>query len=205
MASRASRWPGNDTPLSRIHGGTAANALRAIKASRAMARDIAGAIIARNLSVCSSNDRRRPSAGPRPGVSGRPLKAFVRPAYQKHCRSDTRFRQVKPLIDRTARPSRDQDVCSRHREMLFKAQDGQCALCGQVLDFAPKFGSLDHCLPLSEGGRDHLGNLVLTHTECNRARSNDIPTGCEMVWLLAVNARLGVFPQTFAPTREASE
>lgn len=61
-------------------------------------------------------------------------------------------------------------------------------------DAQGKLGSLDHVIPRDLGGRDAWGNYLLAHGECNGAKSNDAPTGCEMVWLLAVNARLGVEP-----------
>jgi 5-methylcytosine-specific restriction endonuclease McrA len=39
MASRAHRFPGNDTPLTGVHGGTANAAARAILAAKQLARD----------------------------------------------------------------------------------------------------------------------------------------------------------------------
>lgn len=112
---------------------------------------------------------------------------------KRNCRSANRFRQLEGLR-RPVKPARDADLCRQHRHALHRAQSGICAICGHDLPRKPEDGSLDHCIPLSLGGIDGLGNIVLTHGECNGEKTNDIPTGCELVWLLAVNARLGVTP-----------
>lgn len=53
----------------------------------------------------------------------------------------------------------------------------------------------DHVIPKSRNGRDKLGNIVAMHSACNNAKGDDKPTGCELIWLLAVNCRLRVGPQ----------
>jgi 5-methylcytosine-specific restriction endonuclease McrA len=84
--------------------------------------------------------------------------------------------------------------CQTQRDILYEAQGGLCGLCGEVMKAGLKH-SLDHVIPRFLGGPDALGNLLLAHGECNGRKSNDAPTGCECVWLLAVNARLGVQPK----------
>jgi 5-methylcytosine-specific restriction endonuclease McrA len=85
------------------------------------------------------------------------------------------------------------ETCRVHREILYAAQDGKCASCGGKMGKLIQ-ASLDHVIPISIGGVDALGNLVLMHGICNAEKSNDIPTGCEMVCLLAVNAKVGALP-----------
>lgn len=80
--------------------------------------------------------------------------------------------------------------------MLGDAQGWLCALCGVTLIRNGK-ATQDHVIPHALGGMDALGNLVLAHSPCNNAKANDIPTGCEMIWLFAVNARLGVEPTRY--------
>ena len=79
--------------------------------------------------------------------------------------------------------------------VLLRIQGGLCAGCGQPV--RPIYLTADHVIPVSRGGADALGNLVAMHGPCNSRKSNRMPTGCELIWLLAVNARLGVGPQTF--------
>lgn len=87
------------------------------------------------------------------------------------------------------------------RERLFQAQCGLCAGCGKPLDLHirkrknPDFVTIDHVVSLSRGGPNRWGNIVAMHRLCNEMKMDDLPTGCEMIWLLAVNNRLGVEPK----------
>lgn len=92
---------------------------------------------------------------------------------------------------------RDMDACNAWRHTLHAAQEGICGLCGKPMEGDPERLSLDHVIPRFDGGVDALGNLMLCHKECNGQKSNDIPTGCEMIALIAVNVRLGVKPDRF--------
>jgi 5-methylcytosine-specific restriction endonuclease McrA len=83
----------------------------------------------------------------------------------------------------------------------YVAQGGLCASCGhKMLKLGDHYGmrarrpSCEHVIPRSMGGSDHLGNIVATHWICNSLKSDRKPTGCEPIFLLAVNARLGVKP-----------
>ena len=78
------------------------------------------------------------------------------------------------------------------RRSLFAAQDGLCAICGLPMGSAPR--SVDHVVPKAMGGENRVGNLVIAHTPCNGAKGDRPPTGCELVWLLAVNNRLILEP-----------
>jgi 5-methylcytosine-specific restriction endonuclease McrA len=83
---------------------------------------------------------------------------------------------------------------ARKRSILSEAQGGRCGICGHPMKERP---SLDHVIPHALGGKHGLGNYVAAHGECNGDKTNDVPTGCEMVWLLMVNAKLGVGPLVF--------
>ena len=101
--------------------------------------------------------------------------------------------------------SRNDATKRRHYSLmltLWRAQGGICAGCGKPL---PPFGqagvkrvdqlSIDHTVPRALGGVDRLGNMTCMHKLCNEMKTDDMPTGCEAIWLLAVNARIGMGPQ----------
>jgi 5-methylcytosine-specific restriction endonuclease McrA len=98
------------------------------------------------------------------------------------------------LPRRTARgPSEHTRLIQR----LVEAQDRICPLCDDWLEFDPEFDiahplrpSVDHVVPRSKGG-GQIGNLIAMHRECNCAKGDRQPTGCELIWLALVNARLG--------------
>lgn len=88
-------------------------------------------------------------------------------------------------------------------EMLaaYEAQDGICAICGRLMPHPRKFEqrnlkrpTREHVIPRSLGGLDELGNIVASCWGCNSRKSDSPPTGCTLIFLLAVNARLGVEP-----------
>lgn len=59
----------------------------------------------------------------------------------------------------------------------------------------PDRPTIDHCIPRALGGADRLGNILAMHKACNETKSDDAPTGCELIWLLAVNCKAGWSPQ----------
>lgn len=78
---------------------------------------------------------------------------------------------------------------------LWAAQDGLCALCGERMPpLQPKNKrhgwTFDHVWPRRYGFRDR-GSVVLAHGRCNRFKADRDPTGCEILLLAAVNARIG--------------
>lgn len=191
--SKAHRWPGNDTPLTGCHGGTAAAARRAIKeAKAARLAPIVAKAKGEAVATFVRKDRRRPKVRtavekPAPPPPAKPLLPWL-------CRQDGRFHRERR---RGARISRTMEMSLFQRFVLYVAQEGICALCGKPMEGRCVSFSIDHVIPYSLGGIDVLGNVVLCHSLCNSVKSNDTPTGCEMVFLLAVNCRLGVQPQTF--------
>lgn len=88
-------------------------------------------------------------------------------------------------------------------DMLIFVQGNLCAGCGKpmlpretpIWNKRYDHPSTDHTVPTSQGGRNGLGNVTAMHKLCNEMKGDDMPTGCELIWLLAVNIRLGVEPQ----------
>ena len=54
------------------------------------------------------------------------------------------------------------------KQTLFGRQWGQCAGCG--LSFPPGMFDIDHVVPQSKGGTDHIDNLQLLCTRCHRMK-----------------------------------
>lgn len=82
--------------------------------------------------------------------------------------------------------------CRSVRRKLWIAQEGYCGICGLPMELMPR--SVDHVVPKARGGADRVGNAVLAHFPCNFEKADRLPTGCELIWLLAVNNRIGVEP-----------
>lgn len=80
----------------------------------------------------------------------------------------------------------------RRRRELWDAQRGICPYCGKPLKLEAV--SFDHVFPRSvEPWRGHTGNLLGSHrVPCNLRKSNRMPHPCEVIFLEAVNLRLGV-------------
>ena len=96
-----------------------------------------------------------------------------------------RLRQPSPLgigalyyrmlvTDRTDIPQRtDIDAPKNYRQnkhILFGQQEGVCAGC--KIDFLFKIFEVDHKIPRTRGGTDHLENLQLLCPNCNRVKGN---------------------------------
>lgn len=68
-----------------------------------------------------------------------------------------------------------------HRRNLFKKQRGKCYYCGRKLSrrrltqqnqFQP---TVDHVVPLGQGGEDKLRNKIMACQACNRSKGNKTP------------------------------
>ena len=70
-----------------------------------------------------------------------------------------------------------------------------CGICGERLGYRFVHGrvnwNLDHVWP-RRFRHGHVGNIVLAHNRCNSAKGDRRPTGCEIIFLEVVNARLGL-------------
>ena len=91
-------------------------------------------------------------------------KALLRREYRR----DTKRRGVRtPLGYVTARQLGDRDAW-------------RCHLCRKRVDPAlrwpdPMSASVDHLIPVSDGGRDETSNLALSHLTCNLKRGASGP------------------------------
>ena len=58
----------------------------------------------------------------------------------------------------------------KNKHVLFGRQEGRCGGCR--MDFPFKVFEVDHVIPSSKGGTDHLDNLQLLCSSCNRIKGN---------------------------------
>lgn len=75
---------------------------------------------------------------------------------------------------------------------LASVQMFRCGICGEELIENP---TVDHVIPRSRGGFDGKGNVVAACFVCNNRKADRMPTGCELIYLIAVNCRMGWEPQ----------
>ncbi|MBC6428556.1 MAG: HNH endonuclease [Cellvibrionales bacterium] len=61
--------------------------------------------------------------------------------------------------------------CKENRQWLYGAQSGNCAGCGLHVPNTHQL-EVDHIIPKSKGGTDHLENLQLLCGHCNRVKGN---------------------------------
>ena len=55
------------------------------------------------------------------------------------------------------------------KKTVYAKYNGHCAICGQPVKF--KELTVDHMLPLSQGGTNDMGNLQLSCKECNLTKN----------------------------------
>jgi 5-methylcytosine-specific restriction endonuclease McrA len=73
---------------------------------------------------------------------------------------------------------------SRGILMRIRARDGDlCWVCGELMDFGlPSHDamrpSIDHVVPIRDGGWHAMGNLKLAHQYCNGYRDKPSKRGC---------------------------
>lgn len=88
-------------------------------------------------------------------------------------------------------------------EAIIDIQGNCCLLCGTPLSvvnphtgfryniYSKRRPTYEHVVPRARGGVNH-GNRLVAHKFCNEAKADRMPTGCELVWLAVVNARLQI-------------
>lgn len=119
----------------------------------------------------------------------RPRSANRKPQWI--CRPNGRHHN-EPSSDKNTAVKLPKPEALRVLATLCEIQDGICSLCGRPV--VNERGSIDHTDPLYLNGYDGPGNWTFAHRDCNIRKANDEPTGCEIIWLFAVNARLGEGP-----------
>ena len=78
---------------------------------------------------------------------------------------------VTARTDIPQRTDIDQPINYRlNRHVLFGQQEGRCNGCR--MEFPFKMFDVDHVIPRSRGGTDHLDNLQLLCSHCNRLKGN---------------------------------
>lgn len=65
-----------------------------------------------------------------------------------------------------------------HIDYILKRDKGRCHICGDKVDMSDvndcmNYGSVDHIIPLSKGGRHIESNVKLAHLWCNSAKSDN--------------------------------
>lgn len=108
-----------------------------------------------------------------------------------------------------------------HAHALWSAARGLCGICAQDVDSPAEFfegpkGSaptMDHVYPRGPRPADLKRIMALTaldpdkrrkvvaHWRCNHKKGNRAPTGCEVIFLMAVNARLRGRPEEQSAAR----
>lgn len=89
---------------------------------------------------------------------------------------------------------------------IWEAQGKCCSICGErmtpVHKFHPDRGwTIEHVFNRASKRFHTVGNKLVSHSECNHRKGDRDPTGCEVILLHAVNAKLG-FELKPRPPRE---
>ncbi|WP_457351350.1 HNH endonuclease [Sphingomonas sp. UYP23] len=171
--------------MSTYHGGTARKARQAVIAARV--ERLRKAVVQRAEPV-EKSIRLRPAAREDP----------VR-VSRWNCRSSWQRRRPTRALNSDVWFPKDKQESDNRRLILILVQGSLCALCGKYLDERDRESdtlrpSIDHMIPRDLGGTNRF-NVVAAHSACNAQKQNDLPTGCELIWLLLVNARMRALPE----------
>ncbi len=80
---------------------------------------------------------------------------------------------VKNVIRRSLREIVDPSPTKEDEERIWKFFNSECAYCGKPLSKLQKQGHIDHLVPSSLGGPNHMSNRVLSCATCNEAEKLD--------------------------------
>ena len=90
---------------------------------------------------------------------------------------EVRRRHLRAKSARRRAAKRDPAAELVHTDVVGDRDGWRCGICRRRVDRAlpypaPRSKSLDHVVPLSEGGRHTYANCRLAHLECNLTRGN---------------------------------
>ena len=80
---------------------------------------------------------------------------------------------VKNVICRSLREIIDPSPKKKDVQRIWEFFDSKCVYCGKPLRKAQKEGHIDHLLPTSFDGPNHISNRVLSCASCNEAEKLD--------------------------------
>ena len=84
-------------------------------------------------------------------------------------RARTLYSRLKHRAKQDGQPL---EVTLKELRGLFQAFDGKCIYCGADEEETGKPHHADHVVPVSEGGRHHISNLVIACASCNASKGN---------------------------------
>jgi hypothetical protein len=110
-----------------------------------------------------------------------------------------------------------------HPLALWRAALGRCGVCGEAVPSPAeerlakgRAPTVDHVFPRNPAAADlaRIARLValspdrrrkvIAHAKCNRRKGNRAPTACELIFLMAVNARLRDRPEEVAARKRTA-
>ena len=106
---------------------------------------------------------------------------------------------VKNMIHRSLREIVDPSPTKKDEEGIWKFFDSKCVYCGKPLRKTQKEGHIDHLLPASLGGPNHISNRVLSCATCNEAEKLD---GAWQEFILRKNQDTDVIRRRIAKIHE---
>ena len=80
---------------------------------------------------------------------------------------------VKNMIRRSLREIVDPSPTKEDGKRIWEFFDSKCAYCGKPIRKLKKEGHIDHLIPASLGGPNHISNRVLSCATCNEAEKMD--------------------------------
>lgn len=98
--------------------------------------------------------------------------------YTTRCRSckfktqDRAIRAYHKLQERAAKTGNKVEVSLDEVKAMFNAFDGICIYCGAQEDPNGSTFHVDHVVARSQGGADHINNLVIACPTCNCKKNN---------------------------------
>lgn len=86
---------------------------------------------------------------------------------------DTKKKNVRYVAHYGRTCSKRKQWSEIDRRRIYEVADGKCALCGKEIAFEEM--TLDHIIPLGNGGTDSIDNLQCSCFACNQFKKNILP------------------------------